>query len=54
MQIIVVGGGKMGTHLAGRLQADGEAVTIIEARQGDARPPRLHRSVRQRVGPADT
>lgn len=36
MQIIVVGGGKMGTHLAGRLQADGEAVTIIEARQGDA------------------
>ena len=32
MQIIVVGGGKIGAHLASQLCSDNESVTVIEAR----------------------
>lgn len=32
MQIIIVGGGKTGTHLASTLVADGASVTVIESR----------------------
>ena len=32
MQIIIVGGGKTGSHLAARLTDDGAAVTVIENR----------------------
>ena len=37
MQIIIVGGGKTGSHLAERLTEDGAAVTVIEGRPEVAR-----------------
>lgn len=43
LQVVIVGGGEVGTYLASLLQAGGHRVRIIEVRQEDI--PRLHREL---------
>ena len=46
MQVIIVGGGKTGAHLASRLTDDGIAVTVIEQRHGRRHRGHGHRAAR--------
>ena len=43
MQVVIVGGGEVGTYLASLLRAGGHGVRVIEVRQEDI--PRLHRAL---------